>query len=73
MAITCIAKCRLVSTSAALGGEVEVPYLKGVMLKIPAETQTGCMFGMRGKGVRSLRSGTEGDLLCKAWWKRQSI
>ena len=54
-------------TSAALGGEVEVPTLEGrVVLKIPPETQTGRMFRMRGKGVRSLRSGAEGDLLCKA-------
>ena len=54
-------------TSAALGGEVEVPTLEGrVMLKIPSETQTGRMFRMRGKGVRSLRSGAEGDLICKA-------
>ena len=54
-------------TTAALGGEVAVPTLDGrVMLKIPSETQTGRMFRMRGKGVRSLRSGTEGDLLCKA-------
>lgn len=54
-------------TTAALGGEVAVPTLDGrVMLKIPSETQTGRMFRMRGKGVRSLRSGAEGDLLCKA-------
>lgn len=54
-------------TTAALGGEVAVPTLDGkVMLKIPSETQTGRMFRLRGKGVRSLRSGAEGDLLCKA-------
>ena len=54
-------------TTAALGGEVAVPTLDGrVMLKIPVETQTGRMFRLRGKGVRSLRSGAEGDLLCKA-------
>jgi molecular chaperone DnaJ len=54
-------------TTAALGGEVAVPTLDGrLMLKIPAETQTGRMFRLRGKGVRSLRSGAEGDLLCKA-------
>ena len=54
-------------TTAALGGEVAVPTLDGkVMLKIPGETQTGRMFRLRGKGVRSLHSGAEGDLLCKA-------
>jgi len=53
-------------THAALGGEVEVPTLEGrLKLKIPPETQTGRMFRMRGKGVRSLRSGVEGDLICK--------
>ncbi|MGL5187298.1 MAG: molecular chaperone DnaJ, partial [Plesiomonas shigelloides] len=42
-------------TMAALGGEVEVPTLDGrVNLKIPAETQTGRMFRMRGKGVKSV-------------------
>jgi molecular chaperone DnaJ len=52
--------------TAALGGELEVPTLEGrVMLKIPAETQTGRMFRMRGKGVRSVRGGATGDLICK--------
>lgn len=56
-----------INTSAALGGEVEVPTLEGrVMLKIPAETQTGRMFRMRGKGVRSLKLRAEGDLIYKA-------
>jgi molecular chaperone DnaJ len=51
---------------AALGGEIEVPTLDGkVNLKIPAETQTGRMFRMRGKGVKSVRGGAVGDLLCK--------
>ncbi|WP_394388460.1 molecular chaperone DnaJ [Shewanella woodyi] len=51
---------------AALGGEIEVPTLDGkVNLKIPAETQTGRMFRMRGKGVKSVRSHAVGDLLCK--------
>ncbi|RUO38754.1 molecular chaperone DnaJ [Aliidiomarina shirensis] len=54
-------------TQAGLGGEVEVPTLDGrVKLKIPAETQTGRMFRMRGKGVKSVRSGSVGDLVCKA-------
>ncbi len=52
--------------SAALGGELEVPTLEGrVMLKIPAETQTGKMFRLRGKGVRSVRGGGVGDLICR--------
>ena len=52
--------------TAALGGELEVPTLNGrVSLKIPAETQTGRMFRMRGKGVKPVRGGPVGDLLCK--------
>lgn len=51
---------------AALGGEIEVPTLDGkVKLKIPAETQTGKLFRMRGKGVSSARSGYAGDLICR--------
>ncbi|EEZ00706.1 chaperone protein DnaJ [Vibrio sp. RC586] len=51
---------------AALGGEVEVPTLDGrVSLKVPAETQTGRMFRMRGKGVKGVRSAALGDLIVK--------
>jgi molecular chaperone DnaJ len=43
-----------------------VPTLNGrVKLKIPAETQSGKMFRLRGKGVVSVRSGHQGDLLCR--------
>ncbi|QYN43014.1 molecular chaperone DnaJ [Gilliamella sp. ESL0443] len=50
---------------ASLGGEVEVPTLNGkVSLTIPAETQTGKMFRLRGKGIKSLRGSTVGDLYC---------
>ncbi|WP_213610202.1 molecular chaperone DnaJ [Pseudoalteromonas sp.] len=53
-------------TTAGLGGEIEVPTLDGrAKLKIPSETQTGKMFRMRGKGVKSVRSGAQGDLICK--------
>lgn len=52
---------------AALGGELEVPTLDGrVKLKIPAETQTGKLFRLRGKGVKPVRGGAIGDLLCRA-------
>ncbi len=52
--------------TAVLGGELEVPTLSGrVMLKIPPETQTGRMFRLRGKGVRSVRGGQVGDLICR--------
>jgi molecular chaperone DnaJ len=53
-------------STAALGGELEVPTLKGrLKLKIPAETQSGKLFRMRGKGVKPVRSGVTGDLLCR--------
>ncbi len=51
---------------AALGGQLEVPTLSGrVKLKIPAETQTGRIFRLRGKGVKPLRGGSVGDLMCR--------
>lgn len=52
--------------TAALGGELEVPTLNGkVVLKIPAESQTGKLFRLRGKGVKPVRGGPIGDLLCR--------
>jgi molecular chaperone DnaJ len=53
-------------TTAALGGAVEVPTLDGeVVLKIPAETQSGRVFRVREKGVVPVRGGSTGDLLCR--------
>ncbi len=52
--------------TATLGGELEVPTLNGrVTLKIPPETQTGKLFRLRGKGVRSVRGDGVGDLICR--------
>jgi len=52
-------------TTAALGGEIEVPTLNGkIKLKIPAETQSEKTFRMRGKGIKSARHSV-GDLFCK--------
>ncbi|MGH8283981.1 MAG: molecular chaperone DnaJ [Gammaproteobacteria bacterium] len=51
---------------ATLGGEVEVPTLSGhVTLRIPAETQTGKILRLRGKGVKPVRGGNTGDMLCR--------
>ena len=51
---------------AALGGTVTVPTLDGeVKLKIPAETQSGKVFRIRGKGVKPVRSHSTGDLYCR--------
>ncbi len=52
-------------TTAALGGEIEIPTLDGAAsIKIPPETQTGRVFRLRGKGIKGVRSHTHGDLLC---------
>ena len=51
---------------AGLGGEVEVPTLNGkVKLKMPAGTQSEKVFRIRGKGVKPVRGGQVGDILCK--------
>lgn len=51
--------------TAALGGEIEVPTLEGhAKIKISAETQTGKIFRLRGKGIKGVRSNSAGDLLC---------
>jgi molecular chaperone DnaJ len=51
-------------TTAALGGEVEVPNLDGTRSKvvIPPGTQTGKQFRLKGKGMPVLRSRDMGDL-----------
>ena len=52
--------------TAALGGSLDVPTLDGkVVLKIPPETQTGKMFRLRGKGVKSVHGAGVGDLICR--------
>ncbi|HVJ36559.1 MAG TPA: molecular chaperone DnaJ [Stenotrophomonas sp.] len=53
-------------TQAALGDSVRVATLGGdAEIRIPAETQTGKLFRLRGKGVRSVRSRGPGDLYCR--------
>jgi molecular chaperone DnaJ len=52
-------------STAALGGEIEVPTLDGhAKMKIPAETQTGAVFRLKGKGIKPLRQNVLGDLHC---------
>ena len=52
-------------TTAALGGEIEIPTLDGAAaIKIPPETQSGRVFRLRGKGIKGVRSNTHGDLMC---------
>ncbi|HSH53620.1 MAG TPA: molecular chaperone DnaJ [Methylotenera sp.] len=50
--------------TAAIGGEIEVPTLGGsAKMKIPAETQTGGVFRLKGKGIKPLRQSDHGDLM----------
>jgi molecular chaperone DnaJ len=50
-------------TTAALGGELEVPTLDGkASIKIPAGTQGGTLFRLRERGVPVLSGGRKGDL-----------
>ncbi|WP_067222847.1 molecular chaperone DnaJ [Marinomonas gallaica] len=52
--------------TAALGGEIDVPTLNGrVRLKVTEECQTGKLFRLRNKGVKPVRGGPVGDLICK--------
>jgi molecular chaperone DnaJ len=53
-------------TQAALGTVLQVPTLDGeAEINVPPETQSGKVFRLRGKGVRSVRSRSPGDLYCK--------
>ncbi|MDD5198606.1 MAG: molecular chaperone DnaJ [Terrimicrobiaceae bacterium] len=53
-------------TTAALGGEIHVPTLKGAInLKIPAGTQGGAVFRVRNQGLPSLNGGGRGDLFTR--------
>ena len=51
-------------TVAALGGSAEVPTIEGKRIKvnIPAGTQTGQQFRLKGKGMSVLRSPARGDM-----------
>ncbi len=52
-------------TTAALGGEIEIPTLDGyAKIRIPGETQSGKVFRLRGKGIKGVRSSAHGDLMC---------
>lgn len=53
-------------SQAALGDTIRVPTLGGeVELRIPSETQSGKLFRLRDKGVKSVRSRKPGDLYCR--------
>ncbi len=52
-------------STAALGGEVEVPSIDGgkARVKVPAGSQTGKQMRLRAKGMPALRGGGTGDML----------
>lgn len=52
-------------TTAALGGEVEVPTIDGgrSLVKVPAGSQTGKQMRLRGKGMPALRGAATGDMV----------
>lgn len=53
--------------TAALGGEINVPTLEGkASIKVPAGTQNGTVFKLRGKGMPHLRGSGQGQLLVRA-------
>jgi molecular chaperone DnaJ len=50
-------------TQAALGAEVEIPTLNGkASIKIPAGTQPGTVFRLRGRGIKNVQGHGAGDL-----------
>lgn len=52
--------------TATLGGEINVPTLEGqAALKIPAGTQSGSVFKLRGKGIAEMNTKVRGDLLTR--------
>ena len=52
-------------TSAALGGEIDLPTLAGkATIEIPEGTKNGKTFRLRGKGIKGVRSSIAGDLYC---------
>ena len=52
--------------TVTLGGEVELPTLDGhVSLRVPAGTQSGKVFRLRGKGVITVRDKRTGDLFAR--------
>jgi len=60
------AKVPVPLTAAMLGGEVQVPTLKGKLaLKIPLETQNGRVFRLTGQGMPHLGNSSRGDMLAK--------
>ena len=61
-----LAEMNISLSKAILGAEVEVPTLEGkVSMKIPAGTQSGRIFRLKGKGIPDLHGRLSGDELIK--------
>ena len=55
-------ECPVSFYQAAMGAELEIPTIDGkVKYSLPAGTQTGTTFRLRGKGIPELRSSRRGD------------
>lgn len=51
---------------AALGAEIDVPTLDGkVKMKVPAGSQSGKIFRLKGKGIRDVQGYHQGDQLVR--------
>lgn len=61
-------KVPIPATTAALGGHIEVPTVDGgrARINIPAGTQPGHQFRLKGKGMSVLRSRERGDMFVQA-------
>ncbi len=63
---TLICELPVPMTTAALGAKIDIPTLDGLLkMNIPAGTQSGKLFRLKGKGVPDLRSGRQGDLIVR--------
>ena len=59
---TVLYECPVSFYQAAMGAELEIPTIDGkVKYNLPAGTQTGTTFRLRGKGIPELRGGRRGD------------
>jgi molecular chaperone DnaJ len=63
--VTLFCRIPISITTAALGGEVEVPTIDGgkARVKVPAGAQTGKQLRLRAKGMPALRGGGTGDMV----------
>jgi DnaJ-class molecular chaperone len=62
---TCIARCRSPSPPPRSAAKSTIPTLDGsAKIRVPAETQSGKTFRLKGKGIKGVRSHEPGELFC---------